>query len=270
MDVTQRMSFSSMTRIYLACLTSQHIFASSGAEAIMLKPQDIVGMSFWFISMALVASTAFFFLEVFRVSDKWKTSLIVSGLVTLVASVHYFYMREVWVLTQEAPTVYRYIDWLITVPLLIAEFYLILSAVTQVHYRIMVRLLLGTLIMLLFGFVGEAGFADVWISYTVGMLGWGIILYEIFLGEASRISASQAPKEVQQAFSLMRLIVTFGWSIYPIGYFFGYLVGTDPQTSMKALNIIYNLGDLLNKITFGIIIWSLAVQETDAKKVKST
>jgi bacteriorhodopsin len=99
--------------------------ASSG---VVLQPNDFVGISFWLISMALVASTAFFFLETQRVSGKWKTSLNVSGLVTLVAAVHYFYMREVWITTHDTPTVYRYIDWLITVPLLMVEFFLILSA----------------------------------------------------------------------------------------------------------------------------------------------
>ena len=82
-----------------------------------LAADDFVGISFWFISMALVAATAFFFLETQRVSPKWKTSLTISGLVTLVAAVHYFYMRDVWVATGDSPTVFRYIDWLITVPL---------------------------------------------------------------------------------------------------------------------------------------------------------
>ena len=60
-----------------------------------LESGDYVGMSFWLISLALVAATAFFFLERDRVSGKWKTSLTVSGLVTLIAAVHYFYMRDV-------------------------------------------------------------------------------------------------------------------------------------------------------------------------------
>ena len=95
----------------------------------VLRPDDFVGISFWLMSMALIAATAFFFLETQRVAGKWKTSLTVSGLVTLVAAVHYFYMREVWVTTGSTPTVFRYIDWMITVPLLITEFYLILSAI---------------------------------------------------------------------------------------------------------------------------------------------
>ena len=130
---------------------SSPAFATSGA---VLQSSDFVGISFWLISMALIASTAFFFLERDRVAGKWKTSLTVSGLVTLVAAVHYFYMRDVWVATGSTPTVYRYIDWLITVPLLMIEFYLILAAIAKVPGGVFWRLIIGTLVMLIGGYVG--------------------------------------------------------------------------------------------------------------------
>jgi len=229
----------------------------------MLKADDYVGISFWLISMALVASTAFFFLETQRVAGKWKTSLTVSGLVTLVAAVHYFYMREVWVETGSTPTVYRYIDWLITVPLLMVEFYLILSAITKVPGGVFWRLMLGTLVMLVGGYLGEAGYIAVMPAFIIGMIGWAYILYEVFLGQAGKINASEAPASVQSAFKLMRLIVTIGWAVYPIGYFFGYLTGQDPATSANSLNVIYNFADVLNKIAFGVIIWTAAVAESE-------
>ena len=235
----------------------------AGASTQNLRSDDYVGISFWMISMALVASTAFFFLETQRVAGKWKTSVTVSGLVTLVAAVHYFYMRDVWVSTGATPTVYRYIDWLITVPLLMIEFYLILAAITKVPGGVFWRLMIGTLVMLVGGYVGEARYVAAWPAFIVGMIGWAYILYEVFAGEASTINASQAPESVQAAFKLMRLIVTFGWAIYPIGYFVGYLMGQDPANSSAALNLIYNLADVLNKITFGVIIWSVASSETD-------
>ena len=149
----------------LLALTTQTSFAAD----VVLKSNDFVGISFWLISMALIASTAFFFLETQRVSGKWKTSLVVSGLVTMVAAVHYFYMREVWVQTGSTPTVYRYIDWLITVPLLMIEFYLILSAITKVPAGIFWRLLIGTMVMLVGGYLGEAGYMSVWPAFIIGM-----------------------------------------------------------------------------------------------------
>jgi bacteriorhodopsin len=236
------------------------------SAAANLESDDFVGISFWLISMALVAATAFFFMETQRVEGKWKTSLTVSGLVTLVAAVHYFYMRDVWVETGATPLVYRYIDWLITVPLLMVEFYLILRAITNVSGGIFWRLMIGSLVMLAAGYMGEAGYINAMLGFIIGMAGWAYILYEIFMGEASQVAAEQAPESVQSAFTTMRWIVSIGWAIYPIGYFMGYFTGAGPEASAASLNIIYNLADVINKIAFGVIIWNVAVTESDKSK----
>jgi bacteriorhodopsin len=261
--------------ILLSAFTALALFPQSSQAASVpalplasanLNPADLVGVSFWYISMALVAATAFFFNERIRVSKKWSTSLNVSGLVTLVAAVHYFYMREVWVTTGSTPTVFRYIDWLITVPLLMVEFYLILSAVTKISVGIFWRLLVGSLVMLIGGYLGEAKLMAALPAFVIGMAGWAYIIYEIFLGEASKANASLSSPAVQSAFKLMRIIVIVGWSIYPIGYYIGYLTSADTQESMKGLNLVYNLADVLNKIAFGVVIWAAAVKDSDAQK----
>ncbi|MDB9977173.1 bacteriorhodopsin-like [Porticoccaceae bacterium] len=218
-------------------------------------------MSFWLISMALVAATVFFFIERDRVAGKWKTSLTVSGLVTLIAAVHYFYMRDVWVSTGTSPTEFRYIDWLLTVPLLMIEFYLVLSAVTKVPSGVFTRLLVGSVAMLVFGYMGETGMMGVTLAFVLAMLSWGVILWEIFKGEASQINAGLSNANVQKAYKWMLICVSIGWSIYPIGYAIGYLGGgADPA----MLNIVYNLADFVNKIAFGVIIWSAAVADSEA------
>ena len=229
----------------------------------LLPSDDYVGMSFWLISMALVAATVFFFIERDRVHGKWKTSLTVSGLVCLIAAVHYFYMRDVWVATGESPTAFRYIDWLLTVPLLMIEFYLILSAVSsKVPAGIFWRLLLGTVVMLGFGYAGETGMMDAKIAFIPSMAAWGFIIWEIFGGEASKVNAGLANPHVQKAYKTMTILVTVGWAIYPLGYFFGYFTdGADAGT----MNIIYNIADFWNKIAFGLVIWAAAVADTDSK-----
>ena len=255
------MSFNKILKYAVpAAFISSLPFLANAADTANLKSDDFVGISFWLISMALVASTAFFFMETQRVSAKWKTSLTVSGLVTLVAAVHYFYMRDVWVGTGETPTVYRYIDWLITVPLLMVEFYIILRACTAVAGGVFWKLMIGSLVMLIGGYMGEAGYMNATLGFVIGMVGWIYILYEIFAGEASKAS-EEAPESVRNAFSTMRWIVTIGWAIYPIGYFMGYMAG---GVDANSLNIIYNLADVLNKIAFGVIIWNVAVTESEA------
>ena len=93
-----------------------------------LQVTDYVGVSFWLVSVAMVAATVFFLYEGMHAKSSWRISLLVAGLVTLIAAIHYYYMREYWVNSGESPIVYRYIDWLLTVPLQMIEFYLILVA----------------------------------------------------------------------------------------------------------------------------------------------
>ena len=233
-------------------------------KMLLLDPSDYVGVSFWFISAAMVAATYFFYVERDRAVGKWKTSLTVAAMVTGIAAIHYFYMREVWVMTGESPTVFRYVDWLLTVPLQIIEFYLILAAIAAVATGLFWRLLIASLVMLVAGYLGEVNAANptaLWVFFIIGMAGWIYIIYEIFAGEASQISASQGTVASQQAFNALRLIVTVGWAIYPLGYIYGYAGGGDAA----ALNIIYNLADFVNKIAFGVVIWAAATS-SDASK----
>ena len=220
---------------------------------------ELANFSFWLATAIMLASTVFFFVERNDVSGKWKTSLTVAGLVTGIAFWHYLRMSEMNA-AGEATTVYRYVDWLITVPLQIIEFYLILVAVTAVTSALFWRLLGASLVMLVFGFLGEAGILDATLGFVIGMAGWIYIIYEVFSGEASKLAAGSGNKGGQFAFNTLRLILTAGWAIYPIGYFLGYLGG---GTDANTVNIIYNVADLVNKTAFGLAIWAGAKMDSE-------
>merc|ERR1712118_232741 len=182
-----------------------------------LNPNDGVAISFWIISISMIAATVFFLMESTAVSFHWKTSMNVGALVTLVAAVHYLYMREFWVMLHASPILYRYIDWSITVPLQMVEFYLILSAVQpNISGGMFWRLLLGTVAMLAFGYSGEAGFLNAQAGFILGMCGWGFILFEVFFGEAGQCAAKADKMNpfIKSSYNTMRLIITVGWSIY--------------------------------------------------------
>ena len=223
-----------------------------------LSGSDFVGITFWIVSIAMWAATIFFFYEGMRVSAKWRTSMVVAGLITFIAAVHYMYMREYWVEMGESPVVYRYIDWVLTVPLQMVEFYLILIAAgAAVSGGSFWRLLVGTLVMVVGGYLGESGMIPVLLGFIIGMIGWAVIIWEIFRGEASQAASSN--QSVSSAFNAMRLIVLVGWAIYPLGYVFGLMMET---VDINTLNWVYNLADFVNKILFGLIIWNAAVKDT--------
>ena len=224
-----------------------------------LATNDYVGISFWIATAIMLASTVFFFVERQDVSGKWRTSLTVAGLVTGIAFWHYLYMRGLWSDMGASPTVFRYIDWLITVPLQIIEFYLIVAAVTAVSAGIFWRLLIASIVMLVGGYLGETGLWAPSVGFAVGMIAWIYIIYEIFLGETAAANASSGNAASQSAFNTIKWIVTVGWAIYPVGYALGYFAG---GVNNEALNIIYNLADLINKTAFGLAIWAAAKSDS--------
>merc|ERR1712093_490968 len=249
----------------------EKVIASIDAQAQahgFLNPNDIVAISFWIISISMVAATVFFLMEALTLDMHWKTSMHVGALVTLVAAVHYFYMREFWIQIHSSPILYRYIDWSITVPLQMIEFNLILKAVQpDISAGMFWRLLIGTCAMLTFGYCGESSIIGAWVGFALGLCGWFYILYEIFAGEAGQVAVSGegVNQHVQASFNTMRFIVTVGWCIYPLGYFLGYLTGAVAEA---PLNCVYNLADLVNRIGFCLAIWSCAKASTE--EIRST
>ena len=243
-------------KLLLTCLSLfamlPAVFAGEVSGA-TLSPTDYVGISFWLATAIMLAAAVFFFVERDRVQGKWKTSLSVAGLICGIAFWHYLTMRGIWINTGDSPTVFRYVDWFITVPLQIVEFYLILAAVTVVRAQLFWKLLIASLVMLLGGYLGEIGVLESNIGFIIGMVGWIYIIYEIFAGEASKACSECGNAAGVQAFKVLRLIVTIGWAIYPIGYLLG---------NSDGLNITYNIADLINKAAFGLAIWAAAVSDS--------
>lgn len=210
-----------------------------------LQVNDYVGISFWIISICLAATTGFFVIERNNVKPKWKTPVSVSALITGIAASHYYYMRNVWVETNKSPIVYRYIDWILTVPLQIIEFYLILSVAKKIPQKLFYKLLLASVLMIVFGFLGETGQINRTFGFIFGTIAWLYLLYEIFFGEAAKYKEETNDKSVKFAFDALKWIITVGWAIYPIGYLL----------NKTYMNLVYNFGDLINKVLFGLIIW---------------
>merc|ERR1719238_1305693 len=117
------------------------------------------------------------------------------------------------------------------------------------------------MVMLLGGYFGETELVNQWMAFFVGTLAWLFIIYEIFTGECARLNDS-ADESVKRAFKSLRIIVTFGWALYPIGYVVGN--ATESEAAEDALNGIYNIADLVNKTAFGLVLYVAAT--TDYKK----
>jgi bacteriorhodopsin len=234
----------------------------------VLGPHDVIGITFYVACNGMLAFAAFFFVQASVVSREWKTSTSVAGLVCITAWYNYTFMRQQWIETQSSPTVYRYTDWLITVPLQIAEFYFILSAAGPVSSGLGFRLFSTSVMMIMFGWLAEIDVMAKLVGFSLGMACWLYILYEVFAGSAAECASRITSAAARQAFGTLRLIVSVGWSIYPIGFAIAYLckfdqpAGDESQLAMGAVNGIYNLADFINKGAFGLCVWTAAMAAT--------
>jgi bacteriorhodopsin len=237
-------------------MTNLSLFSSLTSK---MLPTDYVGFTFFVGCMAMMAASAFFFLSLNQFDKKWRTSVLVSGLITFIAAVHYFYMRDYWAAFQESPTFFRYVDWILTVPLMCLEFYLILK-VAGAKQNLLWKMIFYSVIMLVTGYFGEAvDQPNAWLWGLVSGIAYFAIVYEIWLGEASKLAAA-AGGNVLSAHKILCWFVLVGWAIYPLGY----MLGTDGwYTGILGkgnVDVAYNIADAINKIGFGLVIYSLAVK----------
>ena len=113
----------------------------------VLSASDVVGGSFWLLSTTMIAASFFFLMERKVVAAKWHTSVTLAGVVTLIAAVQYFYMRDLWLSTGTAPIIMRYLDWMLSFPLQVVMFYVVVAALRPVSAALFWRLLVGALVM---------------------------------------------------------------------------------------------------------------------------
>ncbi len=229
--------------------------------------ESYTAFTFFVGTMAMMGAAAFFFLEMRNVPEKWRTSLLVSGLITFIAAVHYYYMRGFYMETQESPTFFRYVDWLLTVPLMCVEFYLITKK-AGAKIGLLWKLILASVIMLVTGYFGEA--VDRENSVLWGVLSgiaYFYIAYLVWFGEVAKLAKNAGPA-VQKAVRILAWFVLVGWAIYPLGYIIGTPGGLfgafGSELNNPWMDVVYNIGDAVNKIGFGLVIYALT-QSKEAK-----
>lgn len=230
-----------------------------------IKVDDPVAFTFFTGYMAMLAASVFFFFERGQVDGKWKTSLLVSGLITGIAAVHYYYMRDYYASTGKTPVALRYIDWTLTVPLMCLEFYLLLKP-AGAKSSFMWKLIAASVLMLVAGYIGEA-FTDGSTGHSVkwgviSTIGYVYILYSAWFGEAKTLAAASNSPAVAKGINALAWFVLVGWAIYPIGYMAmpgGWL---SSMFQPEDVNLFYNLADAINKIGFGLVVYGIATSES--------
>ncbi|MFN5026198.1 MAG: bacteriorhodopsin-like [Bacteroidota bacterium] len=238
-------------------------------EHLKIASDNYVAFTVFIGTMAMMAASVFFFFELNNTSAKWRTSVLVSGLITFIAAVHYYYMRGYNLETGDSPTFFRYVDWILTVPLMCVEFYLITKK-AGAKLGLLWKLIFASLVMLVTGYFGETIYRDQSVFWgVVSGIAYFYIVYLIWFGEVAALAQNAGP-QVAKATRVLAWFVLVGWAIYPLGYIlgppgglFGVQLVSDTEAAVHAMDIVYNIADAVNKIGFGLVIYSLSRQAED-------
>ena len=242
-------------------------------EHLSYAQYNLVYNALSFVIAAMGVTTVFLFLSRSQLTSSYKTAVTVSGIVTLIALYHYFRIFNSWeqaytVLNQTVSVTgrpfndaYRYVDWLLTVPLLVTELILVMKLPGKEGTAKSVRLATYAVLMILLGYPGEnatsTGTRLLW--WSLSMIFFLLIQYELFFGLKAAIS--QQPENARGLVSAARYITVVTWLFYPIVYLFP-LLGLSGASATVGVQVGYSVADVLAKAAFGLFIYVIALRKS--------
>jgi len=241
---------------------------------------ELVYNAFSFTIAVMGAATLFLFLGRSQVAPAYRTALTLSGLVTAIACYHYFRIAGSWGHTHTVINgsitatgvgfndAYRYVDWLLTVPLLLVELILVMRLSASETMSKGIKLGSLAAIMVVLGYPGEIS-ADAgtrWLWWALAMIPFIIIVYDLFFGLKASIDSQ--PSSVRGLISSARWLTIISWCFYPIVFVFP-MIGFTGGDATIAVQVGYTVADIVAKALFGVLIYMIAVRKSEADGYKA-
>jgi bacteriorhodopsin len=238
---------------------------------------NLVYNFFSFTVAVMAAATLFFWLQRPLVSKTYRTAITITGLVTAVAAYHYFRIYESWgdafVITngtlqltgEPFNQAYRYVDWLLTVPLLLVELILVMRLSKSETVSKSVRLGILAAAMIILGYPGEVATDDGtrWTFWVLSMIPFVWIVYELVVGLGESIK--KQPPKAAKLVSSARWLVIVSWLFYPIVFLFP-MLGLSGAAATTIVEVGYSIADITAKAVFGFVIYLIAVKKSEEEE----
>jgi bacteriorhodopsin len=237
---------------------------------------NLVYAVFSFGLVSMLATTVYTLISQNRVLPKYRNALVMSSMVTFIAAYHYYRIFNSFSESSESQVVnvsgaqgsfneaYRYVDWLLTVPLLLVEVIAVLALAAAVAKSLIMRLVPAAAAMIALGYPGEIS-TDQNTQVLYGVLStipFLYILYVLFV-ELGK-SLDRQPAGVAETVGRLRLLLIATWGVYPIAYIFN-IVGDESASSFVAIQVGYTIADILAKCVFGLTIMKIARMKSIAE-----
>jgi len=235
-----------------------------------------------FALASMMATTLYLWFRSFAVKDKYQSAVIISGLVTFIAAYHYMRIFNSWVDAYEYKVdatdpiltgvpfndAYRYMDWLLTVPLLLIEILLVMKLPDAEYSSKAWTLGLGSALMIVSGYYGElvvsGDLTPRWVCWFVSMCFFLYIVYELLVGLAAATESESDPV-IKGKIKTAQIMTVISWCTYPVVYLFP-MLGIAASQAVVSIQIGYCVSDIVSKCGVGLLIYQI----TYAKSSKET
>lgn len=235
-----------------------------------------------FVMASMGASTVYFFFHAGMVQYRYRTALCITGLVTLIAFYHYYRMFNSWTeaytfapvtATSTEYTItatgqpfndaYRYMDWLLTVPLLLIELIMVMGLDDETTTKVGTRLGSAAALMIILGYPGEItdDHGIRWLFWTLAMIPFLYICYTLFVG--LRDAVEKQPENVRSLVSRARYVTIISWFTYPIVYIIP-MFGASGKGALIGIQIGYSISDFIAKCVVGLMVTKIAMGKSAA------
>ncbi|MDA3004652.1 MAG: bacteriorhodopsin [Actinomycetota bacterium] len=246
-------------------------------EKLVTSNYQLVYNSFSFAVAALGIGFVYFLVSRNRVSPAYRSAVTMSAMICGIAAYHYWQMFNMFADDKPWNEGYRYADWLLTVPLLVAELVVVSGVAKEKAKGITTKLAVAALLMVAFGYPGEtaeAGSNASMIYFVISMIFFIYILWNLFAGEVGQALKGQSG-DIGTKLNNLRYVLLVTWAVYPIAYLLGdsesFLAkafGLEVDQSQTVIQVGYTIADILSKPGYGVLILGIAIARSRAEGYK--
>ncbi len=219
------------------------------------QTSDLTAASFSVALFGLAATTVLLLMGTAWVNRKWRLPVALCAIAALVGIGSVYEARDVWLAGNGVPVVYHYVGWAVSIPLQVIALYFLAATAGKPGAGLFWRLVVVSTLMIFVRYLGEAQFMHPTLAFLIGLVFWLYLLGEFYFGRMDDLVRASAGDYLRRGYFWLRLIVTIGWAIYPLGNFLTAFAG---MVDDGSLSIAYNIADILNRMAFGIAVLATA------------
>ncbi|NML75663.1 bacteriorhodopsin [Rhizobium sp. S-51] len=227
---------------------------------VVYQTSDLTAASFSVALFGLAATTVLLLMGAAWVGQKWRIPVALCAIAALIGIGSVYEAREAWLAGQGVPVVYHYVGWSISMPLQVIALFFLARTAGTLTAGLFWRLTVVSALMVFVRYLGEAQFMHPTLAFLIGLVFWLYLLGEFYFGRMDDVVRASTGDHLRRGYFWLRLIVTIGWAIYPLGNFLTAFAG---MVDDGSLSVAYNVADILNRMAFGIAVLATAFLVTE-------